>query len=90
MRIGDTGDGAALAQQQPLSRGVDDHVRHQPGKVHIVGPDSQQYEIEAAVRLLPVQGGHQIAQLAELSRRRARAALDPDHPGTIVGALSSK
>ena len=58
LQIRDTDDGAALAQQQPLGRGVDDYVCHQPGKVHIIGPDGQQYEVEAAVRLLPVQGGH--------------------------------
>ena len=43
-----------------------------------------------AVTLLPMQGSHQGPQLTELGRRRSRATLDADHPGTVVGALSGK
>ena len=53
---------AALPQQHPLGRRLDDHVGDERRKFHVVGSDGQQQQIEHAVRLLPAGGASKIAQ----------------------------
>src|SRR5215469_11517585 len=37
-----------------------------------------------------MQRGHKVPQDGKLRRRRARTAVDSDHPGTIIGALAGE
>ena len=92
--------GEHAVEQHALARRIDDDVGHEPGEIDVVRADSEQHEVERAVRPRAPRGREVALQLRDLRRHRARTVLsgaqlssrarcEPSTPASIVAPVQA-